>query len=529
MHNGSSKYDGAMYQYHWLPAGLVQPSQVEDFARFYSEHYGIWSEQGRKPGSSIKISAAFLQKWMTKDALVVWATALDSLVGYAITVQTTMPRLGRVAWITQLVVHKKHRHQDVGKALVFSMWGFTDHFAWGVLSANPYAVRALEKATRRRCHPVPIRLHAKQLLELGQKYVPYISLASEVVATDTESRINTEFFVDHSELEVMLHAVINEDHPWMLGPLPEGWEWFAFTFRHQPQIHLSAAELDEMLSASDQITREAYSRMPMQSASQRWARFADIEAEFIVKNCKLAPGTNVLDFGCGVGRHTLALASRGVSATGVDYIRSFIESAEAEAADSPSQAARFVDADCRSVSLGESFDAGICLYDVIGSYADDSKNLEILSNLVTHIKPGGYVLLSVMNMELTERVARHWFSIEEEPDALLSLQPSATMETTGDVFNPDFYMIDRLTRIVYRKEQFRFGEALPEELIVRDRRYSRLQIQKLCEKAGLDVIWVRLVRAGHWDEPLDPSSDSAKEILVLCKRPDERDFQIPLF
>jgi len=191
--------------------------------------------------------------------------------------------------------------------------------------------------------------------------------------------------------------------------------------------------------------------------------------------------------------------------------------------------ADFIEADCRSVSLEKRFDVGLCLYDVIGSYADESRNVEILTNLVQHVKPSGYVLLSVMNMELTERLAKHWFSIEEEPDALLALKPSATMETSGNVFNPAYYMIDRNTRIVYRKEQFRTGQALPEELIVRDRRYDRLSIQQICQRAGLDVLWVRLVRSGHWEESLDPSSSSAKEILVLCKMPDSRDFQITLF
>jgi hypothetical protein len=93
------------------------------------------------------------------------------------------------------------------------------------------------------------------------------------------------------------------------------------------------------------------------------------------------------------------------------------------------------------------------------------------------------------------------------------------MEQTGDVFNPDFFMIDRAARVVYRKEQFAEGTELPAELLVRDRRYMRAEIEALCQTAGLDVVWSRFVRSGHWRVPLDSHHDHAKEVLVLCRKP----------
>jgi hypothetical protein len=156
---------------------------------------------------------------------------------------------------------------------------------------------------------------------------------------------------------------------------------------------------------------------------------------------------------------------------------------------------------------------------VVGSYADDHDNSQVLKNLVHHIKPGGYILLSVMNMELTERKAKHWFSIDSEPDKLLTLRPSDTMEKTGNVFDPDHYLIDQKTRIVYRKEQFAEGAELPEELLVRDRRYTKEEIEALCQRLGLEVMWTRFVRSGSWHQPLSRLDDHAKEILVLCRNP----------
>jgi hypothetical protein len=166
---------------------------------------------------------------------------------------------------------------------------------------------------------------------------------------------------------------------------------------------------------------------------------------------------------------------------------------------------------------------------VIGSHADGHSNVEILENLARHIKEGGYVFLSVMNMELTERLAKNWFSISANPDKLLSLPPSNIMESSGNVFNPDYYLIDKDKKIVYRKEQFHKGDELFEELLVRDRRYTKEEVIHMCTAVGLKVEWSRFVRAGHWDEPLDRESERAKEILVMCRKPYPESLQQRLF
>ena len=110
--------------------------------------------------------------------------------------------------------------------------------------------------------------------------------------------------------------------------------------------------------------------------------------------------------------------------------------------------------------------------------------------------------------------------MRREPNRLLALPPSRIMETTGDVFDPEFYMLDEDSNVVYRREQFKAGRDLPAELIVRDRRFSREEIEAMCAESGLDVVWTRFVRAGRWerwDDPLDEHDDRAKEILLLCR------------
>jgi 2-polyprenyl-3-methyl-5-hydroxy-6-metoxy-1,4-benzoquinol methylase/GNAT superfamily N-acetyltransferase len=509
------------YHYHWLPGTMVPPELAAELASLYSAHYGIWSRAAaRNPGGRIRLSPQRINQLLAVDqARLAYATLEGVVIGYAIAIQARVPDYGFVSWVTQLVVHEDHRQENIGKSLLFAIWQFTDHFAWGLLTANPFAIRALEKATRRRCTPARIFRNHRKLRSFALQFVTYVTQKTELAVTKEGARINTEFPIDHSTLDDMLQSVTRSDVPWKMGSLQEGWEWFAFTFQDQEQIGLSAEEIEIMLRSSDHVTKTAYSRMLL-NRDHGWAQFGAQEAHFIAS----LPGmesrpASVLDVGCGTGRHATELAALGFDVTGIDYLDNLIQRARENALQRQLGGVQFRVADCRQIDLHQQYDLVLCLYDVIGSYADERENTRIADTLARHLRPGGYALISVMNLELTERRAKHVFSVSKNPDRLLSLRPSGTMEKTGDIFDPDHYMLDTETSIVYRKEQFTEGNALPAELVVRDRRYRQADIESLCRSVGLDVIWSRFVRAGRWEESLDRDSDRAKEILVFCRKP----------
>lgn len=123
--------------------------------------------------------------WLdSENVTLYYATCEEKIVGYAIAFGKNEIGYGIVTWVTQLVVHKDYRQQGIAKNILFSIWGFSNHFAWGIVSANPYAIRALEKATRRRAVPMRIKKNATKLRNIGRKHVPFIDEETEFDITE---------------------------------------------------------------------------------------------------------------------------------------------------------------------------------------------------------------------------------------------------------------------------------------------------------------------------------------------------------
>ena len=160
----------------------------------------------------------------------------------------------------------------------------------------------------------------------------------------------------------------------------------------------------------------------------------------------------------------------------------------------------------------------ICVYDVIGSFADQKENNKIIANIKRTLKKGGRAIVSVMNMELTENIARNKFDVYKNPKSLFKLKASSVMQETGNIFNPDYYVIDTHSGAVFRKEMFTNDGYLDSEYIVRDRRYTMKEICAMFAKRGMKVLDSRYVQAGNWNLPLKNTDLRAKEILLVVEK-----------
>jgi GNAT superfamily N-acetyltransferase len=211
-------------------------------ASLFSQHYGLWSALGYKPHQRVRITdKRLLQEHFTTGGKI--AIARDShtneLIGQACAVQSQTDSVGTITWVTQVVVHTDYRQRGIATTLLKSLWK-DDHYAFGLCTSNPYTIRAMERATGRRCDSGEIQKNIKVLRTFANTHVKYTSGRTIKVDYDSatsKSVIDTQFFVDHSDIPEKLHSVLQKSSHWRLGKsLNEGEEWFAFTFKSQPPV-----------------------------------------------------------------------------------------------------------------------------------------------------------------------------------------------------------------------------------------------------------------------------------------------------
>ena len=239
-----------------------------------------------------------------------------------------------------------------------------------------------------------------------------------------------------------------------------------------------------------------------------WTKFTKTEIDFILEFTRIPDGATVLDLGCGTGRHSENLADRGFEVTAVDY-NNYGLSARSNLI--------FVQCDARHFTPDGKFDLVLCLYDVIGSFADNCSNEAIARTIFRSMKDDSFAVISVMNIGYLLSRNPRLVNMAANFNHIFSLVPQSTMEKTGDVFDNERILIDEVTNVCYRREQFQGSHGdLPREYIIRDRRFSMSQITEMLEKAGLKVVLSRYVKAGSWNVPY--KADEAKEILLICRK-----------
>jgi SAM-dependent methyltransferase len=98
----------------------------------------------------------------------------------------------------------------------------------------------------------------------------------------------------------------------------------------------------------------------------------------------------VLDLGCGTGGHAVPLAQRGYEVVGVDRAPDMLEQARARGAP-----ARFVLGDLGRLALGESFDAVLMMFAVLGYQVGNAEVRAALASARAHLQPNGLLVADV--------------------------------------------------------------------------------------------------------------------------------------
>jgi 2-polyprenyl-3-methyl-5-hydroxy-6-metoxy-1,4-benzoquinol methylase len=195
------------------------------------------------------------------------------------------------------------------------------------------------------------------------------------------------------------------------------------------------------------------------------------QVDFIEASLGLAKGATVLDVGCGLGLQSIELARRGYLIVGLDLSLAMITRA-AESAQQQNLKVSFVHADIREMEFDGAFDGVICMDTTFGFFDDDA-NRDVLARMQHALKPGGRMLLDVVNRDYVIKSQPNlvWF----EGDECVCMEESE--------FN---YFNSRLTvkRTMMRED----GRQTNAEYSVR--LYSLHELGQLVQQMGFRVIEV---------------------------------------
>jgi SAM-dependent methyltransferase len=115
----------------------------------------------------------------------------------------------------------------------------------------------------------------------------------------------------------------------------------------------------------------------------------------------LRPGATLLDVGCGLGLQVMELSARGYLGVGLDLSLPMLSRASEEA-QMRALRVNFLHSDMREMSFDGAFDAVLCLGTSLG-YFDDDTNRRIVERLHRALKPGGQLLLDLVNRDYVIR------------------------------------------------------------------------------------------------------------------------------
>ncbi|MBY5394884.1 class I SAM-dependent methyltransferase [Rhizobium leguminosarum] len=106
---------------------------------------------------------------------------------------------------------------------------------------------------------------------------------------------------------------------------------------------------------------------------------------------------DILDLGCGLGRHCVRLARHGHRVVGLDINEDYIKVAKAAASEA-NVSVEWMVSDYRFLERRDRFDAVLSFYSTFG-YHSDTENLDVLKRMASALRRGGYLFLEILNRD----------------------------------------------------------------------------------------------------------------------------------
>jgi SAM-dependent methyltransferase len=130
------------------------------------------------------------------------------------------------------------------------------------------------------------------------------------------------------------------------------------------------------------------------------------EVDFLIETANLQPGSRVLDLMCGYGRHTLALARKGVPVTAIDNLTEYVNEVKA-AIEKENLPASCTQVDVMEYEPKGIFDLVICLGNNL-SFFNKHDTRKLFSMIASHTKSNGLFIAN--SWTLAEMVFKNYTS-----------------------------------------------------------------------------------------------------------------------
>jgi cyclopropane fatty-acyl-phospholipid synthase-like methyltransferase len=199
------------------------------------------------------------------------------------------------------------------------------------------------------------------------------------------------------------------------------------------------------------------------------------EVNFILEELKLPQGSQILDVGCGTGRHSVELAKRGYKVTGVDISSGMLSEAKITARKAGVEV-EWIKADASKFRPSGSFDAAVCLcegaFGLLGKDDDPLEHeLSILRNINKALKTNKRLILTALN-------------------GFRMIREHSQEDVEKEIFDP-------LTLVEISSQEYDTPEG-KKKVWVKERGFIPTELALLFRQAGFKVEQIWGGTAGDW-------------------------------
>ncbi|MBO0796614.1 MAG: methyltransferase domain-containing protein [Ktedonobacteraceae bacterium] len=225
------------------------------------------------------------------------------------------------------------------------------------------------------------------------------------------------------------------------------------------------------------------------------------EAKAMASLLELSSESQVLDIGCGTGRHDIPLAQLGYHVTGLDQSQTLLRCAQDDAGAHRVDVS-WMHGDMRAIPYENCFDAVLNVFTSFGYFEREEEDKQVIHQVGRALRPGGRFLLDTVTLPhiLHNFQPKHFHCY---PDGLMVLEERAIDMQT----NRYHVQVTLLTPAKEDRSMLRRLDYLQTIRI-----YSIPELLNMCAACGL------IIEACYGDFNGEPLTESSRLVLLCRKR-----------